>query len=139
MKYQTVYTAGVFDLFHIGHLNILKKAAELGSTVVVGVSSDELVLAYKGRPPVVPFEERSEIIAALKYVSEVVPQKSLNKVDVWHSIKFDCWVVGNDHEADPQYRAYASELAELGVESVFANYTQGVSSSGRRARILNDP
>lgn len=70
-----VYTAGVFDLFHLGHLRLLERAAEYGTTLTVGVSTDELVLSYKGQAPVVPFDERCAIIGALRCVDNVVPPK----------------------------------------------------------------
>ena len=81
-KYKIGYTTGVFDLFHIGHLNILKRAKEHCEYLIVGVSTDECVRTYKQKIPVIPFEDRSAIVAAIRYVDRVVPQISMNKLDL---------------------------------------------------------
>ena len=83
------YTTGVFDLFHIGHLNILKRAKEKCDFLIVGVSTDELVMQYKNKTPVISFEERVQIVEAIKYVDKVVPQTHRDKFAAWEEYKFD--------------------------------------------------
>lgn len=131
----TVYTAGTFDLLHIGHLRLLERAAQQGDRLIVAVSTDELALEYKGITPVVPYEERAAVVAALRCVDEVVPQEDRNKALAWERLRFDVWVVGNDWEGDPYYRAIENELATKGVRSVYLPYTHGVSSTERRGRL----
>ena len=93
------YTTGVFDLFHIGHLNILKRAKEQCDYLIVGVSTDELVEQYKHKTPVIPYEERVEIIKSIRYVDEVVPQLNRDKYEAWEKYHFDRMFVGDpfDH------------------------------------------
>ena len=83
------YTTGVFDLFHIGHLNILKRAKLECDYLIVGITTDELALSAKKQKPVIPFQERMEIVESIKFVDEVVPQTSYNKMEAWNNLKFD--------------------------------------------------
>ena len=130
-----VYTAGVFDLFHIGHLNVLQNARGLGDRLVVGVSTDELVERYKGRRPVIPFEERIRIVGALKCVDVCIPQYDLDKYAAWERIGYDVLVIGDDWYGVDRWMEYKARLEEKGVRVVFLPYTRGVSSSQRRALI----
>ncbi len=82
-KFKIGYTTGAFDLFHIGHVNILKRSKELCDYLIVGVSTDELVKSYKNKTPIIPFEERMEIVRACRYVDEVVPQINRDKLEAW--------------------------------------------------------
>ena len=90
------YTTGVFDMFHIGHLNILRRAKEQCDYLIVGVSTDELVKSYKNKTPVIPFEERKAIIEAIKYVDKVVPQTSMDKFSAWQELKYNVIFHGDD-------------------------------------------
>jgi cytidyltransferase-like protein len=96
VKRPVVYTCGTFDLFHIGHLRMIEAAAALGDTLIVAVSTDELVEHYKGVRPTVPFEERLEIVRAIRGVDLAIAQRSQDKVEAWERIGFDTWVVGDD-------------------------------------------
>lgn len=128
-KYKIGYTTGVFDLFHVGHLNILKSAKEQCDYLIVGVSTDELVRSYKHKKPIIPFEERCAIVEAIKYVDRVIPQVSMDKVEAWKQLKFDVMFHGSDWKGSAMYNKYEKELSDLGVDVVFLPYTVGTSST----------
>jgi glycerol-3-phosphate cytidylyltransferase len=128
----TVYTTGVFDLLHFGHLRLLQRAAQLGDRLVVGVSTDELVLSYKKQYPTVPFEERMALVAELKSVDQVVAQSERSKVKAWETLKFDVWTHGSDWKDDPFFQQTERELSSRGVRCIYLPYSQGVSSTLRR-------
>ena len=87
-KFEVGYTTGVFDLFHVGHLRLLKRAKEKCNKLIVGVTTDELV-SYKYKKAVIPFEERMEIVSCIQHVDKAVPQKSMNKMSAWEKWKFN--------------------------------------------------
>jgi glycerol-3-phosphate cytidylyltransferase len=122
------YTTGVFDLFHIGHLNLLKNAKGMCDRLIVGVSTDELV-RYKNKKPVISYEERSEIVRSIRYVDAVIPQDDLNKLAAWEKLNFNIMFVGDDWHNTEKWRTYESELSEVGVKIIYLPYTKGVSSS----------
>lgn len=128
-KYKVGYTTGVFDMFHIGHLNILRRAKELCDYLIVGVSTDELVKDYKQKEPVIAFEERCEIVKAIKYVDKVVPQMTMNKTDAWKDLHFDVLFHGSDWKESEMYNKIIADLAQVGVEVVFLPHTDGISST----------
>ena len=123
------YTTGVYDMFHIGHLNVIRRAKERCDYLIVGVSTDELVQRDKGKTPVIPYEERAAIIAALKYVDMVVPQPDKNKVGAWEKYHFDKMFVGSDWQGTPQWNKFEEQFRPLGVEIVYLPYTDGISST----------
>jgi glycerol-3-phosphate cytidylyltransferase len=123
------YTTGVFDLFHVGHLNILKKAKEQCDFLIVGVSTDELVESYKNKLPVIPYHERLAIVEGIKYVDMVVSQTSRDKFLAWESLKFDVLFVGDDWKGSPLFNELESKLNYVGANIVYFPYTQGVSST----------
>ena len=123
------YTTGVFDLFHIGHLNILRRAKEQCDYLIVGVSTDELVESYKHKSPVIPYEERKAIVEAIKYVDEVVPQINRDKLAAWKQYRFDKMFVGDDWKGSELFSRLEDEFRKLGVEIVYFPYTKGTSSS----------
>lgn len=128
-KYKVGYTTGVFDLFHIGHLNLLKRARERCDYLIVGVSTDEVVQGYKHKTPVIPFEERVAIVEALKYVDEVVPQTSMDKFSAWEKLGFDVVFHGDDWRGSKMYESIEKQFNDVGVEMVFFSYTKGTSST----------
>ncbi len=128
-KYKIGYTTGVFDLFHIGHLNILKRAKEQCDFLVVGVSTDEVVQTYKNKKPVIPFENRVKIVEAIKYVDKVVPQKTLDKSEMWDELRFNAVFHGDDWKGSNLYDEMEKKLKDLGVDMVFLPHTDGVSST----------
>ncbi len=123
------YTTGVFDMFHIGHLNILKRAKEQCDYLIVGVSTDDLVEHDKNKTPIIPFENRCAIVEAIRYVDKVVPQKDKNKYGAWEKYQFNKMFVGSDWKGTPQWNAFEKQLAPHGVEIVYLPHTDGISSS----------
>ena len=123
------YTTGVFDLFHIGHLNILQRAKEQCDYLIVGVSTDELVEQYKHKRPVISYEERSRIVEAIRYVDKVVPQVNRNKMEAWEQLHFDRMFVGDDWKGTPLFNEMEEKFRPFGVEIVYFPYTNGTSST----------
>jgi len=128
-KYKIGYTSGVFDLFHVGHLNILKRAKEQCEFLIVAVSTDELVSKYKNKTPVIEFAERASIIEAIRYVDKVVPQEDRNKMGAYEKYKFDVMFVGDDWKGSPLWNKLEEDLSEKGAEIVYFKYTTQVSST----------
>jgi len=122
------YTTGVFDLFHIGHLNLLKNAKGMCDKLIVGVTTDELV-SYKNKKAVIPFEERLEIVRSIKYVDAAIPQENMNKFEAWQKLKFDVMFVGDDWFNTPKWREFEKQFNEVGVRIVYFPYTKGTSST----------
>jgi glycerol-3-phosphate cytidylyltransferase len=131
------YTTGVFDMFHVGHLNILKQAKEHCDYLIVGVSTDELCLSYKKKLPIIPYKERCAIVEAIKYVDKIVPQENRDKFAAWERFKFDKMFVGNDWKGKPLFVEAEKRLREHGVEVIYFPYTQGTSSSILREKVLS--
>ncbi len=128
-KYKVGYTTGVYDMFHIGHLNILKRAKEQCDYLIVGVSTDELVKDYKGKTPIIPYEERLAIVEAIKYVDKAIPQTSMDKMKAWEQLRFDVMFHGSDWKGSDMYNKLIDEFQEVGAEVVFLPHTAGVSST----------
>ena len=129
------YTTGVFDLFHIGHLRLLQKAKSGCDRLIVGVSTDELVEKYKNKKPIIPYEERVEIVSALKCVDEVIPQINRDKIAAYQEIKFNVMFVGSDWKGSELFSAVESELADYGVNVVYFEYTKHVSSTSLKSTL----
>lgn len=122
------YTTGVFDLFHIGHLNMLNNAKSLCDKLIVGVTIDELV-SYKNKKAIIPYEERIEIVRNIKCVDAVVPQESMDKFEAWKRLKFDVMFVGDDWYGTEKWKQYENQFAEVGVKIVYFPYFKGTSST----------
>lgn len=122
------YTAGVFDLFHIGHLNLLKNSKGMCDRLIVGVTTDELV-KYKNKSPVIPFTERIEIVRNIKYVDAVVAQEDMDKLLMCKKLKVDVLFVGDDWYATDKWEEYEKEFQEAGIQIVYFPYTKGISST----------
>jgi glycerol-3-phosphate cytidylyltransferase len=134
--YKIGYTTGVFDLFHVGHLNILKNAREQCDFLIVGVSTDELVMRYKNKWPVIPQLERMAIVQSLKFVDKVVQQANRDKFSAWEHLKFDVMFVGDDWKGNSLFIEVEKQFKQVGVEIVYFPYTQGVSSTMVQQKIL---
>ena len=137
-KYKIGYTTGVFDLFHIGHLNILMRAKEQCDYLIVGVSTDELVESYKHKRPIIPFNERLDIVKAIRYVDEVVPQTSMNKLDAWEKFHFNALFHGSDWQGSQMYDEIERQLECIGVDMVFLPHTTGTSSTMLSERMKDE-
>lgn len=128
------YTTGVFDMFHIGHLNILKRAKEKCDYLIVGVSTDECVESYKHHTPVIPYEDRAAIVEAIKYVDEVVPQETMDKTEFLKKRHFDVMFHGDEWKGTELYNRYEGEFAKYGARIEYLPHTDGISSSMLREK-----
>ena len=136
-KYKVGYTTGVFDMFHIGHLNILKKAKEQCDYLIVGVSTDEVVKEYKNKTPIIPFEERIAIVSELKCVDKAVAQTSMDKMKAWQELHFDALFHGSDWKGSDMYNKIVEEFNAIGVDVVFLPHTEGISSTMLAEKLEN--
>lgn len=131
------YTTGVFDMFHIGHLNILRRAKLECDYLIVGITTDELCFERKQKYPVIPFSERMQIVENIRCVDEVVPQASMNKMEAWRNLKFDRMFVGGDWKGTEQWNRIEKEFSEVGAEIVYFPYTEHTSSTKLRVVLDN--
>ncbi len=122
------YTAGVFDLFHIGHLKLLKNASGLCDKLIVGVTTDDLV-EYKGKKALIPYEDRAEIVRSIKYVNAVVPQKDMDKLTMCKKLGASYLFVGDDWYQTEKWKKYEEEFAKEGIKIIYFPYTDGISST----------
>ncbi len=122
------YTTGVFDMFHIGHLNLLKKAKSMCDKLIVGVTTDELV-TYKNKTPIIPYSERAEIVSNIKCVDCVVPQNSMDKFEAWKQLKFQFMFVGSDWYNTEKWKVYEDQFDKVNVKIIYFPYTKYISST----------
>ncbi|MBN1571814.1 MAG: adenylyltransferase/cytidyltransferase family protein [Deltaproteobacteria bacterium] len=123
------YTTGVFDLFHIGHLNILRNAKRLCDKLIVGVTTDELLMDYKKKKAVIPFVERCEIVRAIRYVDVVVAQDTMDKIEAFKKLKFNVMFVGDDWYESDKWKKIEGQFEKVGVKIIYFPYTKGTSST----------
>lgn len=129
------YTTGVYDMFHVGHLRLLERAKLECDRLIVGVTTDELSLSAKGKTPIVLFEERREIVSALKCVDQVVAQTSMNKMSAWNQWGFNRIFVGDDWAGTPRWKVFEDDFARVGVEVRYFAYTPNTSSTMLRSAL----
>lgn len=129
------YTTGVYDMFHIGHLNIIKRAKEQCDYLIVGVSTDELVQKDKNKTPIICYRDRVAIVESIKYVDKVVPQEDKNKFGAWEKYHFNKMFVGSDWKGSDAWNNFEKQFAPLGVEIVYLDHTDGISSTILRDRL----
>ena len=122
------FTSGVFDLFHVGHVRLLKKSRALCDRLIVGVSSDDLV-SYKNKRAIIPFDERCEVVAACKYVDCIVEQTTMDKMAFWKKLKFNVMFVGDDWYETEKWKIFSEEFAKVNVNIIYFPYTKGTSST----------
>ncbi len=124
----TGYTAGVYDLFHVGHLNLFKNAKGMCDKLIVGVTTDELI-SYKGKKALIPFEDRIEIVRSCRYVDAAVPQYDMDKLTACKKLGAELLFVGDDWYATEKWQNYERECTEAGIKIIYFPYTKGISST----------
>ena len=134
-KYHIGYTTGVFDMFHIGHLNIIQRAKEQCDILIVGVTTDELCFKRKGKTPVICEQDRARIVSAIRYVDRVVMQEDMDKVKAVKALHADAVFVGSDWKGTEAWERYEREFAKVGCEVVYLDHTDGISSTILRERL----
>lgn len=131
------YVPGVYDMFHVGHLNILRNARLACDRLIAGVVSDERAAAAKGRTPIVPQAERLEIVSGIRYVDEAVLEDVAEKLEMWQRLRFDVIVKGDDWRGTPKGDKLEADFASVGVEVVYLPYTVHTSSTMLRQVLTN--
>ena len=134
-KYNIGYTSGTFDMFHIGHLNVIKNAKSLCKYLIVAVSTDDLVKSYKGHETVIPFEDRIKIVESIKYVDKAIPQTNMNKKNAALENHIDVMFVGDDWKGTEKWNKIEEELKEIGIDVVYLPHTDGISSTMLRNKL----
>lgn len=137
-KYKIGYTTGVYDMFHIGHLNILRRAKEQCDFLVVGVTTDELCYSRKQKYPIINEQERMAIVEAVRYVDKVVPQVDMEKIRPVKELGADAVFVGSDWKGTDEWNQYEIDFAEVGCTVVYLDHTDGISSSILREKINSE-
>lgn len=134
-KYRIGYTQGVYDMFHIGHLNLLNNAKKYCDYLIVGVNSDSLVKDYKHKTPIINEHDRMTIISNIKSVDECVIVNTLDKKEMWEKFKFDAIFIGSDWENNPRWLSTKEEMKKYNVDVLFLPHTDGISSTILREKI----
>ena len=128
-KYKIGYTQGTFDLFHIGHLNLLNHAKQMCDYLIVGVNSDDLVKSYKNKIPVVPQDQRALIVGSIKYVDQVLVAETLDKLKILKENPFDVIVIGSDWKGNKRWKQTTIDLNKFGIDVIYLPHTDGISST----------
>lgn len=134
-KYKVGYTTGVYDMFHVGHLNIIRRAKEQCEYLIVGVTTDELCYARKKKYPIINETERMAIVEAIRYVDRVVPQTDMDKINAVKEFGADAVFVGSDWKGTEAWNQYEKEFAKVGCTVVYLDHTDGISSSILRDKL----
>ncbi len=138
-KYKVGYTQGVYDMFHVGHLNLINHAKEYCDFLIVGVNADRLVESYKHKAPIIPEEERRIIVENIKAVDKCVISDTLDKVEMWNQLHFDAIFIGDDWKGNSRWEQTKRDLAKYNVDVVFLPHTDGISSTMLRTTLDNQP
>ncbi len=137
-KYKIGFICGFFDILHDGHIDILRQAKQQCEYLIVAVGTDEFMQIRKGRNSVLSFEQRKEIVSAIRYVDQVVPETDLDKIAAYHKYNFNVMFAGDDHEFELCYIETAEKLKELGVDTIYIQRKGNISSTFIREYILNN-
>lgn len=135
-RYKIGYTTGVFDMFHIGHLNILRRAKEQCDFLIVGVTTDELCYQRKKKYPIINEVDRMSIVGAIRYVDKVVPQIDMDKIKPVKEFGADAVFVGSDWKGTPSWIQYEKDFAAVGCTVVYLDHTDGISSTILRDKLM---
>ncbi len=133
-KYKIGYTQGTYDMFHIGHLNLLRNAKTQCEKLIVGINANELVMKYKNKYPVIDEQSRAEIIKELKSVDEVILCNTLSKISIWNIVHFNAIFIGDDWKGNIRWKQTEKELAPLGVDVIYLPHTDGICSTFLRTQ-----
>lgn len=134
-KYNIGYTVGTYDLFHVGHLNLFREAKKYCRHLIVGVHSDEWVMHCKNRPTVISYEDRADIVGAIRYVDEVVKNETRSKIEAWKQYHFDVAFIGDDWKGTEVWNKIEAELKEVGCDIIYIPYTKGISTTKIREQL----
>lgn len=137
-KYKIGYTDGVYDLFHVGHLNMINTARNYCEYLIVGVHGDEVVREYKNRTPIIQEEDRRKIIASIKGVDKAVINQFRDKMKLWELYHFNVIFIGDDWKGTERWNHFEKILGEIGVDVIYVPYTKGISTTEIRQRIMNE-
>lgn len=136
--YKIGYIAGMFDIIHAGHIDILEKSKSMCDTLIVAIGTDEFMIKRKNRNSIVPYEERKKIVESIKYVDIVVPEVDLNKLNEYYKYHFDVMFSGDDHKYEPIYIEAEKSLNKLGVDVIYFPRLRNISSTSIRKKVLNN-
>ena len=134
-KFKIGYTTGVYDMFHIGHLNVIKRAKEQCDYLIVGVTTDELCFKRKNKYPIICEHDRMAIVKELRCVDKVIPQENMDKLAAVKKYHADVVFVGSDWKGTPEWNEYEKEFAEVGCTVIYLDHTDGISSTILRDRL----
>lgn len=134
-KYRIGYTTGVYDMFHIGHLNLIRRAKEQCDYLIVGVTTDQLCISRKKTKPIICEKDRIAIVEAIRYVDKVVPQIDMDKLAAVKKYHVNAVFVGSDWKGTPSWNKYEKEFSEVGCNVVYLDHTDGISSTILRERL----
>lgn len=137
-KYKIGYTDGVYDLFHVGHLNMINTAKEHCEYLIVGVHGDEVVKEYKHHVPIINENDRRKIVASIKGVDEAVINQFRDKLKLWELYHFDVVFIGDDWKGTQRWNQFEKVLGKLGVDVVYVPYTKGISTTEIRQKIMEE-
>lgn len=137
-QYQVGFICGFFDLLHDGHIEILKRAKEKCEYLIVAVGTDEFMRVRKNRESVLSYQQRIEIVKAIRYVDEVVEEKDLDKIGAHQKYRFDVMFAGEDHLNEPIYIEATKKLKEMGVATIYIPRTKDISSTDIRRKIVRE-
>lgn len=137
-KYKIGYTTGVYDMFHIGHLNILRRAKDFCETLIVGVTTDELCFKRKQKYPIINEKDRLAIVESVRYVDKAVYQTDMEKIRPVKDMNIDVVFVGSDWKGTDVWNYYESEFAKVGCDVIYFDHTDGISSTLLRTKIENN-
>ena len=137
-KYKVGYTDGVYDLFHVGHLNMIQTAKKYCDYLIVGVHGDAVVQEYKKRVPIINENDRKRIIESIKGVDKAVINRFRDKVQLWEMYHFDVVFIGDNWKGTERWNQFEKVLGELGVDVVYVPYTKGISTTEIRRKIMEE-